>query len=95
MGLIGSVRCQESIDNEYFTEENCKPDGSDHESRDNGNDMIYYDDISGAPLKTDLVEEAIQEEMDQYRKHEFHTKVPISQAWKGLGKNQLVSDGSS
>ena len=63
--------------------------GSDRESRDAGNDVIYYDDISGAPLKTELVEDAIQEEMDQYRSHEVCTKVPIAQRYERTGKKPV------
>ena len=51
--------------------------------------MIYYDDISGALLKTDLQEEAIQEEMDQYRSHEVYTKVPVVQCYERTGKKPM------
>ena len=34
----------------------------------------YYDDISGAPLQIELVDHAIKEEMDEYKKHGVYKK---------------------
>ena len=60
LGLIGSVCCEEPVEDENFTEENWKI-GVDSESTADG-EVIYYDDISGAPLKSELVDAAIQED---------------------------------
>ena len=38
-------------------------------------EVQYYDDISGAPLPTELVENAIKEEMAEYAKHEVYEFV--------------------
>ena len=58
LGLIGSVCCEEPVEDEHFTEENWQFKG-DSESADGDDGTVYYDDISGAPLKTELVEDAI------------------------------------
>ena len=50
---------------------------------------MYYDDISGAPLKADPVEEAMQEEMEQHRAHEVYTKVPIARCYERTGKKPV------
>ena len=47
--------------------------------------MQYYDDISGAPLPTELVENAIKEEMAEHSKHEVYVKVPIDECWRVTG----------
>ena len=87
LGLIGSVCCEDPVEDENFTEENWKI-GVDSESTADG-EVIYYDDISGAPLKSELVDAAIQEEMDQYTKHEVYTKVPLARCWERTGKKPV------
>ena len=39
----------------------------------------YYDDISGAPLPTELVENAIKEEMAEYAKHAVYRSGMLGQ----------------
>ena len=92
LGEIGSVTCEEPVENEEFTEDNWRLDVG---SSPNSGEMVYYDDISGAPLDNALVDAAIQEEMDQYTKHEVYTKVPIARCWERTGKKPWECAGSS
>ena len=36
-----------------------------------------------------MAEDAIQEEMDQYRSHEVYTKIPIAQRYERTGKKPV------
>ena len=38
----------------------------------------YWDDLSGEELKSELVTQARQEEMREFKKHGVYKKVPIS-----------------
>ena len=49
----------------------------------------FYDDISGEPLKPELVEQARLEEMIEVRKHKLYTKVPIKECWDKTGKDPI------
>ena len=51
----------------------------------------YVDDMSGKPLKTDLVQIARAEEMAKFGQHEVYTKVPISECVKVTGKQPIGS----
>ena len=77
---IGSVCCEETnVPSEYdgCTWEDFN-DGVEPKCLGSDTDATaqYYDDISGAPLPTELVENAIKEEMAEYDKHEVYVKVP-------------------
>ncbi len=37
-------------------------------------------------LRSDLVQEARREELDEFRKHQVYTKVPVQQCWDRGGK---------
>ena len=87
---IGSVCCEEQSVPEEFRGGNW----SDFASSQNVSDSVahsgaYYDDISGAALPTELVEDAIKEEMAEYNKHQVYTKVPIQECWDVTGRKPI------
>ena len=49
----------------------------------------YTDDISGLPLKSDLVAKAREEEMEVFNKCLVHRKVPLADAWFYSGKGPI------
>ena len=49
----------------------------------------YVDDISGKPLRTDLIKKARQEEMDTFNQFPVYTKVPIEDAYFFTGKGPI------
>merc|ERR1712026_517968 len=49
----------------------------------------YFDDLSGERLNPELVKCARQEEMQEVKKHQVYTKVPISECWKATGKGPI------
>ena len=46
----------------------------------------YWDDVTGVPLKQELVEKARMEEMRAFPKHGVYTKVPEEECWNATGK---------
>ncbi len=57
--------CEEPVVNEHFNSDIWHV--SDEYSYED--EVQFYDDISGAPLLTELVMKAIEEEMAEYQKH--------------------------
>ena len=51
----------------------------------------YVDDITGRPSITELVVEARDAEMKQFRQHKVYTKVPISECIRMTGKQPIGS----
>ena len=52
-------------------------------------DQVFWDDISGKPLREDLVRKARQEEMGEVIKHRVYVKVPIRECWNKTGKDPV------
>jgi hypothetical protein len=52
----------------------------------NGEDKIYWDDITGEQLERKLADTARGEEMTEVRKHKLYKKVPISKCYEVTGK---------
>ena len=46
----------------------------------------YWDDVTGVPLKQELVMKAIREEVNEFAKHGVYTKVAEEECWKSTGK---------
>ena len=62
----------------------------DHECANYVNE--YVDDMSGKPLKTNLVKKAREDEkMDKVKQHNVYTKVPISKCIATTGKQPIGS----
>lgn len=51
---------------------------------------VYFDDVTGAPLKTSLVEEARREEMEYVRGRKIYTKVPIQRCFEATGRQPVT-----
>ena len=49
----------------------------------------YYDDISGEELRRELVKEARIEEMNEVRKHNLYTKVPMQECRNIAGRDPI------
>lgn len=54
-----------------------------------GGNEEFGDDLSGEPLKPDLVRQARTEEMVEVRKHTLYTKVPVEEAMRVTGKRPI------
>ncbi len=57
-----------------------------YESVDDGS---YFDKITGELLESQLVHEAIKEEMDTYKSHGVYRKVPIAECHSTTGKKPI------
>ena len=47
---------------------------------------IYWDDVASQPLDQKLVKKAKAAEMEEFKKHNVYTKVPIEEAWEAMKK---------
>ncbi len=56
---------------------------------DSVDDGTNYDDITGELLDSQSVQEAIEEEMDTYKKHGVYRKVPIAESFEKTGKKPI------
>ena len=59
------------------------------EEDEEDNDTIARDDVSGAPLKPELVIKARQEEMEYFRKMGVYCKVSIEECRSKTGKGPV------
>ena len=46
----------------------------------------YWDDLTGVPLKQELVRKARREEINEFAKHRVYAQVPDEECWKANGK---------
>ena len=46
----------------------------------------YWDDVSGVPLRPEVVRKARQYELQEFRKHGVYSKVPEEECWRITGK---------
>jgi hypothetical protein len=52
-------------------------------------EIMYWDDMSGEPLISSEVQRARTEEMEEFKKHQVYTKVPIQKCWDATGKGPI------
>ena len=49
----------------------------------------YWDDVTGVPVKQELVMKARKEDMQDFAKHGVYTKVPEKDCWEATGKGPI------
>ena len=63
----------------------------EHESYEDRDVDLAFDDVTGKPLKPELVQKARQGEVDELERLEVFDKVPIDECWRNTGKPPITA----
>ena len=63
----------------------------DHESQEDHTIDLAFDDVTGKPLKPELVHKARQGEIEELERLEVFDKVPLDECWKNTGKPPITA----
>ena len=83
--IIGGLKHQMKDDGRWMNSMTVCAIDKDQEDQDYETGE-YWDDMSGKRLDPELVKQAREEEMMEFRKHGVYVKVPVKECWDVTGR---------